>query len=341
MQTKIWAIVKELELEITLVKNLEDLKQITAKYMSKSSVFNSLKDEVKITTDVNRKKELGQLITLYSSSISNILNAKKEQLENHFDLEEKENELLLEHKVHLNKKEGTLHPFMKISNKVAEYFEDHNFKFAYGVEIEEEKFNFDILNVQEGHSVRNPKDTFYLQNKKVLRTHATNVTARELSKDMHEADSFYTIGTVFRNDDDDATHSFQFNQIDFFSVSKDSSIATLKFIIDGLVKHLFGEEIKTRYRLSYFPFTEPSFEVDMSCMSCHGKGCSVCKETGFIEVLGCGMINPKVIKNANQKSDLYGFAAGIGLERVAMLKWKVNDIRNFYINDIKFLKGIN
>lgn len=183
------------------------------------------------------------------------------------------------------------------------------------------------------------QDTFYISDKTLLRTHCTNVTAREISK-MNEGDTVAIIstGNVYRRDDDDATHSHQFMQIDGFLIAPNISFANLKWTIKYFCERIFGKDTKIRLRPSFFPFTEPSVEVDVSCTNCENQGCKICKMSGWIEVLGAGMIDPNVYELCGKSKDLTGFAFGIGVERIAMLKYGIDDIRHFYTNDINFLK---
>ena len=317
------------------IKSLEELKQLKAKYLSKNETIDKLKQILKDPNiDHELKKSYGDLINLYLKTLNQAFSDKKNDLENQFFLKERDNPLLSDNKVALKtKKVGGLHPLTLAENKIKTFFSTLNYEFLYGLEIEAEKYNFDILNIPTNHHARSMHDSLYFENKLMLRTHSTNITARKLLQDTRSEIFSYSIGTVFRNDDNDATHSFQFNQIDLFVTSdRIISIANLKTTLDAFLKFFFdGEVSNTRYRVSYFPFTEPSFEVDVM----FNKG----KEQKWIEVLGCGMIHRNVIKNANKDATIInGFAAGIGLERMAMLKWGINDIRDFYQNDIKFLE---
>ncbi len=317
------------------IKSLEQLKQLKAKYLSKNEIIDDLKQILKDPNiESSLKKSYGDLINLYLKTLNQAFSDKKNDLENQFFLEKRENPLLKSNQVDLKtKKVGGLHPLTIAENKIKTFFSMLNYEFLYGLEIEAEKYNFDILNIPTNHPARSMHDSLYFENKLMLRTHSTNITARKLLKDTRSEIFSYSIGTVFRNDDNDATHSFQFNQIDLFVTSdRIISIANLKTTLDSFLKFFFDNQVsKTRYRVSYFPFTEPSFEVDVM----FNKG----EQQKWIEVLGCGMIHRNVINNANKDASIInGFAAGIGLERMAMLKWQIDDIRDFYQNDIKFLE---
>lgn len=326
MKNKINSIAEQLKNEIRDVKDLETIKQLRATYIGKSELLNELKESIKT---VENKAEVGQNINMYTTSINEILNTKKEEIENTFDLGEKVN--IPEEETTLSKSTGYDHPLNKISNIVHNFFEKHGFEYERGIEIETEKFNFDALNLPANHPARTMQDTFYLEGGKLLRTHSTNVTARALAETTESEFKSYSIGTVFRNDENDATHSFQFNQIDIFQIGKDISVANLKWTIDNILKSIFEDELDIRFRPSYFPFTEPSFEVDIKRST----------DKDWIEVLGCGMIHPNVIKSAGKNpEEIQGYAAGLGLERLAMLKYEIKDIREFFNNEIDFLKEV-
>ncbi len=257
---------------------------------------------------------------------------------------EKENELL-SGSFDLEKAKNSFHfyyhPLTLLGNKIKDFFETKlNYEFKFGNEVEDEEYNFDILNIPKNHTARSMHDSLYFRNNKMLRTHSTNITARKLLESTSNENFFYSIGSVFRNDDNDATHSFQFNQVDFFATSgtKIISIAHLKSVLDALLKHIFESELETRYRISFFPFTEPSFEVDVKFLSNSGED----KDGKWIEILGSGMINNAVLQNTKKDPKIVnGFAGGVGLERLAMLKWNINDIRHFYTNHTFFIKKLN
>ncbi len=337
MLEQIIAIANKLKTELNEIKDLESLKQLKAKYTSKSEFFIDLRNGIKNAED---KQLHGSYIKEYNERINGLLNEKKEELENSFFLQKRENPINDSERIELNKKDGTIHPITLIIRKVIDFFDKLNYHYAHGVELEEEKYNFDILNLGPNHPAREMQDTFYLENGKLLRTHATNMSARELESSKSNSFRSYSVGSVFRNDENDATHSFQFNQIDIFNIGNEMNISNLKWTLNELMKDLFESDLETRYRPSYFPFTEPSYEVDVQCPHCNGDKCRVCSWTGWIEVLGSGMLSPAVFKNAGKNpDDVQGWAAGIGVERIAMMKWPIKDIRDLYANDINFLKS--
>lgn len=233
---------------------------------------------------------------------------------------------------------GTIHPVSLVQDQLLKVFTGMGFDVVEGPEVELDLFNFELLNLPKNHPARDAQDTFYIEDNMVLRTHTSPVQARTMQT---RKPPFRIVcpGRVYRADEVDATHSPVFHQMEGLAIDKDVSMCDLKGTLDAFVKSVFGEDMQTRFRPSFFPFTEPSAEVDMSCMACHGKGCRVCKGTGWIEVLGCGMVNPKVLDMNGIDSSVYsGFAFGIGLERIAMLKYGVNDMRLFYEGDTRFLE---
>jgi phenylalanyl-tRNA synthetase alpha chain len=233
---------------------------------------------------------------------------------------------------------GHIHPVTQILQLSRDLFERLGFVTYTGPEIEDDYHNFEALNIPANHPARDLQDTFYLRGQKyLLRTHTSTVQIRVMEKRRPPL-RMIAPGTVYRRDSD-LTHTPMFHQIEGLWVDEGISFADLKGVLSLFVKGLFGEELQVRFRPSFFPFTEPSAELDMSCFSCSGKGCSLCKRSGWIEVLGCGMVDPAVFKFVDYDSEKYtGFAFGIGLERLAMLKFGINDLRLFFENDIRFLR---
>lgn len=232
-----------------------------------------------------------------------------------------------------------LHPLTQLIQKIYATFLRLGYQIIESPEIETEKNNFTKLNMPPGHPAREMQDTFYLNNNLLLRTHTTNIQSRILSENPNTELKIVSVGKVYRRDDDDATHTHQFTQVDCFAVGKDISFAHLKGTLELLAKELFGEQQVIRLRPSYFPFTEPSVEVDAACVQCQQKGCEVCKKSGWVEIAGAGLIHPQVLQNCGFDSKIYsGFAFAFGLERLLMIKHGIEDIRNFYLNDIQFLR---
>ena len=232
---------------------------------------------------------------------------------------------------------GSLHPVTLVKREIVEIFARLGFSVEEGPEIEEDFYNFEALNIPKDHPARDMQDTFYFNDDLVLRTHTSPVQIRTMTKQKPPI-RIVAPGTVYRRDSD-LTHSPMFHQIEGFLVDEKVTFGDLKGVLTHFLNEFFGSGLDVRFRPSFFPFTEPSAEVDIACVICGGKGCRVCSGTGWLEILGCGMIDPAVFKSVNYDAeDLSGFAFGMGLERIAMLKYGVNDLRLFFENDLRFLK---
>ncbi len=280
-------------------------------------------------------------------TIGKLINEGRVELENFFA--EKEKELKAKEQEKKLKEEsidvtlpvsssiGSIHPLTLVKEEIVDIFSGLGFQVKEGPEIESDEYNFQLLNIPKDHPARDMQDTFYFNDRLVLRTHTSPMQAHTM---MTEKPPIRIVcpGKVYRSDDD-ATHSPIFNQVEGLVVDKGVSLSHLKGTLDMFAKALFGSETKTRFRPSYFPFTEPSVEVDVSCSMCHGKGCKLCKGTGWIEVLGAGVVNPQVLENCNIDSKVYsGFAFGFGVDRIAMIKYGIPHIRSLYENDVRLLK---
>ncbi len=234
---------------------------------------------------------------------------------------------------------GNRHVLTQTSEEIEDIFLGMGFQVVDGYEVESDYYNFERMNLPIDHPARDMQDTFYITEEILLRTHTSPVQARTLDKHDFSKGPLKMIspGRVFRRDTDDATHSHQFHQIEGLVVGENISMGDLKGTLEMIIKKMFGEDRKIRLRPSYFPFTEPSVEVDVSCFKCGGKGCNVCKKTGWIEILGAGMVHPRVLEMSGVDSEKYsGFAFGLGQERIAMLRYGINDIRGFYQGDVRF-----
>ncbi len=234
---------------------------------------------------------------------------------------------------------GNRHVLTQTSEEIEDIFLGMGFQVVDGYEVESDYYNFERMNLPKNHPARDMQDTFYITEEILLRTHTSPVQARTLDKHDFSKGPLKMIspGRVFRRDTDDATHSHQFHQIEGLVVGENISMGDLKGTLEMIIKKMFGEDRKIRLRPSYFPFTEPSVEVDVSCFKCGGKGCNVCKKTGWIEILGAGMVHPRVLEMSGVDSEKYsGFAFGLGQERIAMLRYGINDIRGFYQGDVRF-----
>ena len=237
-------------------------------------------------------------------------------------------------------KQGTRHVLTQIIEEIEDIFVGMGYEVVEGFEVEQDHYNFERMNLPKDHPARDMQDTFYISDEILIRTHTSPVQARTMEKHDFSKEALRMIspGKVFRRDTDDATHSHQFHQIEGLVIDKNVTMADLKGTLEEVMQKMFGADRKIRLRPSYFPFTEPSVEVDVSCFKCGGEGCSVCKHTGWIEILGAGMVHPNVLKMSGIDPEVYsGFAFGLGPDRIAMLRYGVNDIRNFYLNDLRFI----
>jgi phenylalanyl-tRNA synthetase alpha chain len=232
---------------------------------------------------------------------------------------------------------GHKHPITQVTEEIVEIFSALGFGVAEGPEIEKDFYNFEALNIPKDHPARDMQDTFYISEEVVLRTHTSPVQVRTMLENEPPV-RVVAPGTVYRRDSD-LTHSPMFHQIEGFLVDRDVTFGDLKGILTTFINEFFGQGLGVRFRPSFFPFTEPSAEVDIQCVICGGEGCRVCKQSGWLEILGSGMIDPEVFKSVNYDPEVYsGFAFGMGIERIAMLKYGVNDLRLFFENDLRFLR---
>ena len=232
---------------------------------------------------------------------------------------------------------GSVHPVSLVQDQLIDVFTGMGFDVVEGPEVEYDHYNFELLNLPKNHPARDAQDTFYIEDNIVLRTHTSPVQARTMLSRKPPI-RIVCPGRVYRADEVDATHSPVFHQMEGLVIDEDVTMADLKGTLDAFAKALYGEDVTTRFRPSFFPFTEPSAEVDLTCVNCHGKGCRVCKGTGWIEVLGAGMVNPKVLDMCGIDSKKYkGFAFGVGLERIVMLRYGITDMRALYEGDVRFL----
>ncbi len=312
------------------------LNDIRVELLGKSGQVTALLKNMRDVAPEDRPK-VGQLVNQLRTEIEERIAKKEAQLKEKELAERLQNESV---DITLPSKKaeyGTLHPITLVQNELIDAFAGLGFKIYEGPEIELDKINFQQLNIPEDHPARDMQDTFYITDSILLRTHTSPGQVRVMSQQKPPI-KVMCPGRVYRSDDD-ATHSPIFHQIEGLVIDKNISLCDLKGSLEEILKKIFNSDIKTRLRPSYFPFTEPSVEVDVSCFECGGKGCKLCKGTGWIEVLGAGMVNRKVLENCGIDPDVYsGYAFGIGLERIAMLKYKIPDIRMFFDNDLRFTK---
>lgn len=321
-------------------KALNDLK---VTYLGKKGPINELSSQMK-DLSVEDKKEFGMKLNELKTDINNLIDTKKNELESK-ELEERLESEKIDITLPGTKfKVGGVHPLTRVQEEIEDIFISMGYDVVDGPEIEQDLYNFEKLNLPKGHPARDSQDTFYICDEEILlRTQTSGVQARTMDANIEKGPiRMICPGKVYRRDDDDATHSHQFMQLEALVVDKNISVADLKGTLEEVIRKLFGEDREIRLRPSFFPFTEPSFEVDVTCFKCGGKGCGICKDTGWIEVLGSGQVHPNVLRNCGYDPEVYtGFAIGIGIERIAMLKYGITDIRQFYTNDLRFLNDFN
>ncbi|MDY0131064.1 MAG: phenylalanine--tRNA ligase subunit alpha [Desulforegulaceae bacterium] len=276
----------------------------------------------------------GKKTNLLKNKLEKEINSKLEMIEEKLSEQSADIDVTLPGR---KPKTGTLHPITKIQKEICSIFFKLGFQIAEGPEIEADWYNFEALNLPKHHPARDMQDTFYISNNVVLRTHTSPIQVRYMEKNEPPI-SIIAPGKVYRCDSD-LTHTPMFHQIEGLLVDKNISFGDLKGILESFIHNLFDKETSLRFRPSFFPFTEPSAEVDIKCVMCRGKGCRVCSNTGWLEVLGSGMVHPAVFENVGYDTEAYsGFAFGMGVERLAMLKYGINDLRKFYENDYRFLE---
>ena len=323
--------------EIQQSEDTSKLQELKIKFLAKKSVLSSLMSEL-ANLPPEERKEFGKNLNDVRNRISEELAKKEAELrKNELDKKLKSETIditLPSRKVEL----GGQNPFYVVKDEITDIFLNMGFEVADGPEVETDLFNFELLNIPKDHPARDMQDTFYISDNVLLRTHTSPVQAHVMQEANGKPIRIICPGKTYRRDDDDATHSHQFAQIEGLVIDKNINIGHLKATLELFAKKMFGEKREIRLRPSYFPFTEPSVEVDITCANCGGKGCSMCKGTGYIEILGGGMVHPNVLKMNGYDPDEYsGFAFGIGIERVAILRFGIDDIRRFYQNDVRFL----
>ena len=327
---------------IEACESLEQLNQVRIDYLSKKGHVQGLMSLMKDLSK-EEKPAFGQEVNDCKQALTQALEQKMGVLQESALkaklAQEKIDISVAGHKPII----GTVHPLMMIQQELEDLFVGMGYSVAEGPEMELDLYNFERANLPKDHPARDMQDTFYITPTTLLRTHTTAIQMRVLEQAKGQLPiKLICPGKVYRRDDDDATHSHQFMQMEGLVVGENITLTDLKGTLSFFAKKMFGEDREIRFRPSYFPFTEPSVEVDVTCHMCGGKGCNVCKQTGWIEILGAGMVHPNVLEMSGfDSSKCSGFAFGIGLERVAMLKYGIDDIRNFYTNDVRFLKNFN
>ena len=338
MKEKVNIINEELISDLENVKSLKDVADLKVKYFGKKGLVTELTSNMK-DLSVEEKKELGKLANEVRTNVTEKINEVEKRIEK-AELDKKLANDTIDITLPSEKiKRGSRHPFNRIIEDVEDFFVSMGYDVVDGPELETDENCFRRLNVPLGHPARDAQDTFYIDQEFLLRTQTSSVQARTMqSNEEKKPIRMICPGKVYRRDDD-ATHSHQFGQVEGLVIDKNISLADLKGTLELFAKKMLGENTKVRFRPSFFPFTEPSVEVDVSCFKCGGKGCPLCKQTGWIEVLGAGMVHPNVLRMGGYDPEVWtGFAFGTGLDRFAMFRYAIPDIRYLYTNDIRFLE---
>ena len=316
--------------------NKEELEAFRIKYLGTKGLVKTIMGEMKHVAPEN-KKEAGQLLNEFKIYTENLYTAMAATFDGQGAYNQQETDSSLPGNPW---PVGSRHPISIVQNKIISIFHRLGFSVAEGPEIEDDWHNFTALNLPENHPARDMQDTFYISQNPdwLLRTHTSSVQIREMQKGVLPL-RIICPGRVYRNETISSRAHCFFNQVEGLYIAENVSFADLKQTLYFFVQEMFGDKVNIRFRPSYFPFTEPSAEMDISCLICGGKGCNVCKKTGWVEILGCGMVHPNVLENCKIDANKYtGFAFGMGIERITMLTYQVKDLRLFSENDVRFLK---
>ncbi len=336
MKAQLEAIEKKAFEELTAAQDLKDLDAVRVKYLGKKGELTAiLKQMGKLSAE--ERPVIGQLANQVRAQIEERLEETKANLEAHLLDQRLATETLDVTMPGKRSVLGKKHPITIVLDELKEIFIGMGFDVAQGPEVELDYYNFEALNIPKDHPARDTQDTFYINDNVVLRTQTSPIQIRVMEKQKPPI-RIIAPGRVYRSDALDATHSPLFHQVEGLVVDKNITMADLKGTLEVFVKRLYGEESVVRFRPHHFPFTEPSAELDVQCFNCHGEGCRLCKGEGWIEILGCGMVHPKVLENCGIDPEEYsGFAFGMGLERLVMRRYNIDDLRLFYENDARFL----
>lgn len=341
IQEKERTIKEELNSDIVKCNEIKDIQDIKVKYLGKKGLVTELTCNMK-DLSVEEKKTVGMVVNEIRNYVNNIINTKEEEIKEAV-LQEKLNKEVIDITLPSKKiKRGSLHPMTRITEELEDLFVSMGYTVYEGPELESDENCFQKLNLPKGHPARDAQDTFYLKDEIeafLLRSQTSTAQVHAMEENIEKGPiRIVCPGKVYRRDED-ATHSHQFMQIEGLVIDKNISMADLKGTLEIMMKKVLGEKTQVRFRPSYFPFTEPSVEVDVTCFKCVGKGCNLCKQTGWIEVLGAGMVHPNVLRMSGYDPEVYqGFAFGTGIDRMAMFKYGIPDIRTIYGNDIRFIE---
>jgi len=336
MQEELEDVKNQAQSELEQVTDEVSLQNLKAKFVGRKGVITEILKSMKDVPQEDRPK-MGMLINEVKTFVEALFDEKSNQIR-----EDKKKRAITEEKIDVTLPSrsvsvGAKHPVSQVMEEIVNIFERMGFEVAEGPEVETDYYNFEALNIPKNHPARDMQDTFYISDDAVLRTHTSPVQIRVMEKEEPPI-KIIAPGRVYRCDSD-VSHTPMFHQIEGLLVDRNVTFGDLKGVLTEFLRLIFGEGLGVRFRPSFFPFTEPSAEVDIECVICGGQGCRVCKDSGWLEILGCGMVDPEVFKSVNYDPEVYsGFAFGMGIERITMLKFGINDIRLFFENDIRFLK---
>lgn len=337
MEEKLQSIEETATNEVKEAADLEELEELRIKYLGKNGEVTEILQNIG-DLPPEQRPVVGKLGNKLKSKLENVIAERKEELKQAAKKERLKKERIDVTLTGRKDNLGSKHPLTQVIDEISEIFLGLGFGIVEGPEVEKDYYNFEALNIPKTHPARDMQDSFYISEDILLRTHTSPVQVRTM-EETEVPIRIIAPGRVYRVDEVDANHSPVFHQVEGLMIDQNISFSDLKGILIKVVKELFGEDRKVRFRPSYFPFTEPSAEVDVSCALCGGEGCSTCSDTGWLEILGSGMVHPRVLEMSGlDPNEVSGFAFGMGVERIAILKYGITDIRRFYENDIRFLK---
>ena len=338
MKEKLEALRTEALAALSNVQDASALQELRVKYLGKKGALTEVLRGMGALS-AEERPIIGQVVNEVRGAIEEVIEQKQAQIQ-----AEETNKRLREETVDVTLPgrqlpTGAIHPLNKVAQEIEDIFIGLGYSVAEGPEVETDYYNFEALNLPKNHPARDMQDTFYITEEILMRTQTSPVQVRTMQANRGETPiRVICPGKVYRRDDDDATHSFQFNQVEGLVIGKNIRMSDLKGTLLQFAQQMFGEHTQIRLRPSFFPFTEPSAEVDVTCAQCGGCGCRMCKGTGWLEILGCGMVHPRVLEMGGyDPEEVTGFAFGMGIERIALLKYGIDDIRHFYTNDTRFL----
>lgn len=337
MKEKLQQIIEKAKSELNSIVKKHELQNVKSRIIGKKSEFSSLMKNIKDVAPEDRR-EFGQLVNEAKNYLQNLIDKRNEYIDELIYKEQIESSRIDLTMPGRRTVQGGLHPLTKIWREVEDTFISMGFEIADGFDVEDEFHNFDALNTPKDHPSRNLADTFYVKDNVLLRTQTSTVQIRTMENHKLPI-KIIAPGRCYRNDKMDASHSPVFHQVEALVVDENISFADLKDTLNIFIHRMFGNDIKSRIRPHFFPFTEPSAEIDISCVSCRGTGCRICKNSGWLEMGGAGMVDPTVLENVGIDSEKYtGYAFGLGIDRITMLKYNIPDMRILFENDLRFLK---